>query len=175
MQECEVSVGYTAASTRPCNNFQCFSDADCSGQGRCDSDSKTCSCDSNYAGPSCSISLGPCNASSSSAAPAPTSPTAGLLQLCCPSGVVDHVGRCCASGESETFRDTFLDGTTACKVRLTKCFPCRRCRWFGGMPPDGFGSGQRRGVLPRRQEAGRVRSVRRRRKGRRLPRQVLCR
>ena len=96
-------VGYTVASTRPCNLFQCSSDSDCSGNGACDPTSSTCKCSSGYSGPSCNIRRGPCGSASapgpsrSAPAPAPTSPS-GLPELCCETGIVDHHGNCCESG-----------------------------------------------------------------------------
>ena len=96
-------VGYTVATTRPCNVFQCSSDGDCSGNGACDLTSSTCKCSSGYSGPSCNIRLGPCGSapapgpSHSAPAPAPPSPS-GLPELCCETGIVDHLGNCCESG-----------------------------------------------------------------------------
>ena len=50
-----------------------------------------------YSGPSCNIFKGPCP--SPSPTPSPQPPAVNSHQtFCCPTGVVDYVGKCCQSG-----------------------------------------------------------------------------
>lgn len=98
LQLCLRSAGYQIARSRPCSTFQCYSQADCSNHGFCNSTSKACTCSAGYVGPSCNIFTGPCSAPS----PAPPAPATARPIFCCPTGVVDHLGVCCDSGEDSS-------------------------------------------------------------------------
>lgn len=96
-QACMQSVGYQAARSRPCSTFQCFSSADCTNHGSCNASTGACSCSAGYIGPSCNVFKGPCP--SPSPTPSPQPPAVNTHQtFCCPTGVVDYVGKCCQSG-----------------------------------------------------------------------------
>ena len=95
-QACMQSVGYQAARSRPCSTFQCFSAADCTNHGSCNSTTSACACSAGYTGPSCNIFLGPCAPASPTPSPQPAASSSATF--CCATGVVDYVGKCCQSG-----------------------------------------------------------------------------
>ena len=100
LQVCLQTVGYQTARTRPCNTFQCSSQADCSNHGSCNATTKACACSPGYQGPSCNVFQGPCTPPSPNPGPGPTPPAPSSSQqtFCCPTGVVDYLGSCCQSG-----------------------------------------------------------------------------
>ena len=94
MQAC-LKSGSTAPQTEQlCGSRGCSRDGDCMGAGTCNSATATCDCAPGFAGPTCIISLGPCNGTDA------RSSKALQTSFCCSTGVLDRQGACCTSGVS---------------------------------------------------------------------------
>ena len=119
VQECSQQLGQAPASSRMCGVASCSTDADCSGAGACNYATGTCACRPGSAGATCALSIGPCNSASNSSNSSIPRP------LCCPGGITDQQGTCCASGDPHRALRlaAFVSPATAhaCREFLSSC------------------------------------------------------